>query len=97
MNGIGAVLVMATVVYAVRLGGLLHAGRSLPAAWVRVLHLVPVATLTALVTISLAGRPEEAGLRLPAAVVAAVVAYRTGRAWLCIVAGMTSYWLLRLV
>lgn len=61
------------------------------------LNYVPVATLTALAVSGLAVRPEEAAPRLSAALVAGFVVYLTGRIWLCIVAGLGLYWLLRLI
>ena len=92
----GLIVAMAVGVYALRLGGLLLAGRSVPPTWERALGFVPVATLTALVVSSLAGRPDEGPVRLVAAVGAGLAARRTGRAWVCILVGMAVYWLLRL-
>jgi branched-subunit amino acid transport protein len=97
MNTIVAILAMAAGVYAIRIGGMLLAGRSIPDSWDRGLTLVPVATLTALVVVSLAGRPDEAGPRLVAATVAGVVAWRVRRVWACLVVGLGVYWLLRFV
>lgn len=92
-----AVLAMAAGVYAVRIGGLLLGGRSIPRAWDRGLSLVPVATLTALVVVSLAGRADEAWPRVAAATVAGVVAWRVRRVWVCLLVGLGVYWVLRLV
>lgn len=97
MSTVATVLGMAVGVYAVRLGGLLLAGRAFPRAWERGLTYVPVATLTALVVVSLAGRPDEVGPRLVAALVAGVVAWRVRRVWVCLVVGLGVYGLLRLV
>jgi branched-subunit amino acid transport protein len=96
MSTVVAILVMATGVYVVRLGGLLLAGRSIPRSWDRVLTLVPVATLTALVVVSLAGRADEAWPRAAAAVAAGVAAWRERQVWVCLVVGLGVYWLLRL-
>jgi branched-subunit amino acid transport protein len=90
------ILAMAVGVYGLRLAGLLLAGATVPPAWERALGFVPVATLTALVVSSLAGRPEEGSVRLVAATVAGLAARQTGRAWVCILVGMALYWLLRL-
>jgi branched-subunit amino acid transport protein len=89
------ILAMAVGVYGLRLAGLLLAGATVPPAWERALGFVPVATLTALVVSSLAGRPEEGSVRLVAATVAGLAARQTGRAWVCILVGMAFYWLLR--
>ena len=97
MNSIVAILAMAVGVYGIRIGGMLLAGRSMPGSWDRGLTLVPVATLTALVVVSLVGRPDEAWPRLVAAAVAGVVAWRVRRVWACLVVGLGVYWLLRLV
>ena len=96
MSALGPILGMAVGVYALRLAGFLLAGVGVPPAWERALGFVPVATLTALVVSSLAGRPDEGPARLLAAAVAGLAAWHTGRAWVCIVVGMALYWLLRL-
>jgi branched-subunit amino acid transport protein len=97
MSHLPTILSMAVGVFALRIGGLALAGARVPPAWERALGFVPVATLTALVVASLAGRPDEAPIRLLAAVAAGLAARRTGRAWVCIVVGMAVYGLLRLV
>jgi branched-subunit amino acid transport protein len=91
------ILGLALVVYALRLTGFLLAARDIPPTWERALGFVPIATLTALVVTSLAGRSDEAPLRIAAIAGAGLVAWRTGRAWVCIVVGMVLYWLLRCV
>ena len=96
MSVLGLILAMAGGVYALRLAGLLLAGATVPPAWERALGFVPVATLTALVVSSLAGRPDEGPARLVAAAAGGLAARRSGRAWVCIVVGMALYWLLRL-
>ena len=97
MSALMLILGMAVGVYALRLAGLLLAGAAVPPAWERALGFVPVATLTALVVSSLAGRPDEGPARLVAAVCAGLAARRTGRAWVCILVGMALYGLLRLI
>lgn len=96
MSALGLILTMALGVYALRLGGLLLAGARVPPAWEQALGFVPVATLTGLVVSSLAGRPDEGAIRLVVAAAAGLAAWRTGRAWVCILSGMALYWLLRL-
>jgi len=92
---IGIILAMAAAVYALRLSGFLLADASLPRGSEQALQFVPVATLTALIVASLAGRPDESAPRLLAVAVAAIAARRSGMAWLCILCGMAAYWLLR--
>jgi branched-subunit amino acid transport protein len=97
VSTVATVLGMAAGVYAVRIGGLLLAGRAIPRSWERGMTFVPVATLTALVVVSLAGRPDEAGPRLVAATVAGIAAWRVRRVWVCLVVGLGVYGILRLV
>lgn len=68
----------------------------LPAFWVRFLHFVPIAVFAALVTPSLAGGRDEWEIRLIAAGLAAVAAWRTKQLWVAIAVGMLAFWLLRL-
>jgi branched-subunit amino acid transport protein len=96
MSTLGLILGMAVAIYTLRLAGFLLAERGLPPTWERALGFVPVATLTALVVASLAGRADEGPMGLVAVAGAAFVAWRTGRAWVCILVGMALYWLLRL-
>ena len=67
----------------------------LPAFWVRFLHFVPIAVFAALVTPSLRGEMGEGEIRLAAAVLTAVVAWRTRNLGLAIATGVLAYWLLR--
>jgi len=97
MSPFELILSMAAGIFALRLAGLALADRALPPTLERALGFVPVATLTALVVSSLAGRPDEAPSRLTAAVVAGVVAKRFGRAWVCILVGLAVYWAPRLL
>jgi branched-subunit amino acid transport protein len=96
MSALGPILGMAAGVYLLRLAGFLLAGAAVPPAWERALGFVPVATLTALVVASLAGRPDEGPARLVAAAGAGIAAWRIGRAWVCIAVGLALYWTLRL-
>lgn len=69
----------------------------LPAFWVRFLHFVPIAVFAALVTPSLAGDRGESEIRLLAAALAALAAWRTRQLWVAIAVGMVAFWLLRLL
>ncbi len=90
------VLGMLAVTFGSRYAGLaLHA--DLPAFWVRFLHFVPIAVFAALVTPSLEGGRGEWGIRLGAVGLAVLAAWRTKQLWVAIAAGMSAFWLLRLV
>jgi branched-subunit amino acid transport protein len=69
----------------------------LPAFWVRFLHFVPIAVFAALVTPYVEGGSGEWEIRILAAGLAAVAAWRTGQLWVAIAVGMTAFWLLRLI
>jgi branched-subunit amino acid transport protein len=86
---------MVAVTFGSRLAGLTLRVR-LPAFWLRFLHFVPIAAFAALVTPSLAGSRGEGGIRVAAAVAAALVAWRTRQLALAIAVGMGAFWLLRL-
>jgi branched-subunit amino acid transport protein len=94
MNGLWPILGMAAGVYAVRLAGFLLADMALPADLERALGFVPVAMLAALFVSVLAGRADDAPLRVVAALGAALVVRRTRRVWACILSGMALYWFL---
>lgn len=97
MIALWAILGMTVGLYLLRLSGFLLADITLPESWARTFHFVPIATLTALIVTSVAARPDQSVARILAALGAAVVVWRTRRMWLCIVAGMGFYWLLRLI
>ena len=88
------ILGMGAGVYALRLLGLILRDVALPAVWERALRFVPVALLTGLVVVGLNTQVTAEPWRLLAVVVAALVAYRTGKMWACILGGMATYWLL---
>ena len=69
----------------------------LPDFWVRCLHFVPIAVFAALVTPSLEGGLGEREIRVAAAVVTGVAAWRTRNLGIAIVAGMLAFWALRWV
>jgi branched-subunit amino acid transport protein len=87
---------MLGVTFGSRLAGLLVRMR-LPPFWLRFLHFVPIAVFAALVTPSLEGSRGEGDIRLVAAALAALVAWRTRHLALTIAVGMAAFWLLRLV
>lgn len=97
MTALWAILAMAAGLYALRISGFLLADLPVPEQWTRLFGFVPIATLTALIVSSIAGRPDQATIRILAALGAALVVWRTRRMWLCIVAGMGFYWILRLI
>ncbi len=76
------------------------ANRSMPPLLARALKFVPAAMLTALVVPMIAAAPSLAGgvqidARLPAAAIAAVVAYRFRNTIATLVTGMGALWALR--
>ena len=87
---------MVAVTFGSRLTGLTMR-MQLPAFWLRFLHFVPSAVFAALVTPSLQGSRGEGGIRVAAAALAIVVAWRSRQLGFAIAAGMTAFWLLRLV
>ena len=68
----------------------------LPEFWVRFLHFVPIAVFAALVTPSLEGGFGEGEIRLTAAVLTAITAWRTANLGVAIGVGMLAFWLLRI-
>ena len=87
---------MVAVTFGSRLAGLLVRMR-LPPFWLRFLHFVPISVFAALVTPSLQGSRGEGEIRVAAAALAAIVAWRTRHLALTIAVGMAAFWLLRLV
>jgi branched-subunit amino acid transport protein len=87
---------MVAVTFGSRLGGLLVRMR-LPPFWLRFLHFVPIAVFAALVAPSLEGSRGEGGIRVTAAALAGVVAWRTRHLAATIAIGLAAFWLLRLV
>jgi branched-subunit amino acid transport protein len=87
---------MVVVTFGSRLVGL-GLRSQLPSFWGRFLHFVPIAVFAAIVTPSLQGAQGEGEIRLVAAGLAAVAAWRTRQLWAAIAAGMIAFWLLRSV
>ncbi len=76
------------------------ANRRVPPPLARALKFVPAAMLTALVVPMVVAAPSLAGgfqidARLPAAAIAAVVAYRFQNTIATLIAGMVALWVLR--
>lgn len=97
MTATWTILGMAGALYLLRISGFLLAGIDVPDVWTRSLRFVPIATLTALIVSTIAAKPDHAFIRVLAALGAAAIVWRTKQMWLCIVAGMGCYWLLRLI
>jgi branched-subunit amino acid transport protein len=87
---------MLAVTFTSRLTGL-SMRMELPPFMLRFLHFVPIAVFAALVTPSLQGSRGEGGIRLLAAALAGLVAWRTRQLAIAIAAGMVAFWLLRLL
>mgnify|MGYP003558498047 FL=1 len=86
---------MVAVTFGSRLAGL-SLRVELPAFWLRFLHFVPIAVFAALITPSLQGTRDEGGIRVAAALVVALAAWRTRNLGVALVAGMATFWLLRI-
>ena len=86
---------MLAVTFGSRLAGLLVRMR-LPPFWLRFLHFVPIAVFASLVTPYLEGDLGEWGIRVTAAAVAVLAAWRTRQLWVAIAVGMAVFWLLRI-
>jgi branched-subunit amino acid transport protein len=86
---------MVAVTFGSRYAGLLLHG-DLPGFWIRFLHFVPISVFAALVTPSIAGSRGEGEIRLAAAALAALAAWRTRQLWFAIAVGLAAFWLLRL-
>ena len=67
-----------------------------PAFWVRFLHFVPIAVFASLITPSLEGNRSEWGIRVAAASLGAIAAWRPRKLWVAIAVGMAAFWLLRI-
>ncbi len=86
---------MVAVTFGSRLAGLsLH--RPIPGTAQRFLHFVPIAVFAALITPSLTGPQGEGEIRIVAAALAALAAWRTRELWVAIAVGMAVFWLLRI-
>ena len=87
---------MVAVTFGSRLAGLTMR-MELPPFWLRFLHFVPISVFAALITPSLEGSRGEGGIRVAAAALAGVVAWRTRHLALTIAVGLAAFWVLRLL
>jgi branched chain amino acid efflux pump len=85
---------MVAVTFGSRLAGL-SLRAELPPFWLRFLHFVPIAVFAALVTPALAGGRDEGEIRLVAAVVTGLAAWRWKNLGVAIAAGLAVFWILR--
>ncbi len=97
MTAVWIILGVAGALYLLRVSGFVLAEDVVPEVLSRSLNYVPIATLTALIVSSIAAKPDVSLVRVVAALGATAIVWFTRRMWLCIVAGMGLYWLLRLV
>ena len=87
---------MLAVTFGSRLAGMTVQLRLAP-FWLRFLGFVPIAVFAALVTPSLQGSRGEGEIRLAAAALAALVAWRARNLAVAIAVGMCAFWLIRLL
>jgi branched-subunit amino acid transport protein len=97
MDYVWLIPAMGGAVYALRVGGLLLPNAAVPLGWEQALRFLPVALLSALVTVGLAGPSGGGPAGLAAAGVGAVTAFWTRRMWACIAAGLATFWALGLL
>ena len=97
MSATVVILLMALVTYVPRLAGFVLSGRRIPPFWRRFLHFVPISVFAALITPALPGTQGEGAIRLVAALLAALLIWRTQSLWLGIATGVGVFWLLRVV
>ena len=69
----------------------------LPPFWLRFMRFVPIAVFAALVTPNIAGGSGEGIVRVIAAAICALLAWRTKQLWIGLFAGMAAFWLLRVI
>lgn len=96
MNPWAVFVGMALVTYLTRFAMMPLLSRELPRPVFRWLQLVPVAILSALIApaVFIADRRLVLGPQVPAAMLGAMVAWRTRSVLWTIIAGMLAYWLL---
>lgn len=95
MNVVLILLLMWAVTYPVRLLGLSLGNVQLPPFWLNFLKFVPVSVFAALVVPDVIGSSEWAR-RIPAALIATLLIWRTRNLGAGIVGGFAAYWLARL-
>jgi len=85
---------MVFVTFGSRLLGLVITA-PLPPFWLRFMRFVPIAVFAALVTPNISGASGEGILRLFAAAICGLLAWRTKQLWIGLFAGMVAFWFLR--
>lgn len=95
MSATLTILLMALVTYSPRLLGFLLAGYKVSSFWKAFLNYVPIAVFAALIVPALASNTNELDSRLPAALITSLVIWKFKNLSLGILAGMSSFWLLR--
>lgn len=96
MSVLVVLLLMWAVTYPMRYLGLSLGNVQLPPFWLNFLKFVPVSVFSALVVPDVLGSPEWPR-RLPAALLAGLLMWRTRNLGLGIVGGFAAYWLARVV
>lgn len=95
MSATLVIVLMALVTYGPRLAGFALSGANISGFWLRFLHFVPITVFAALIVPALPGDEGEVGIRLAAAVLAALALWRLKQLWVGIAVGMSVFWLLR--
>ena len=96
MNFYLVVAGMVAVTFGSRLAGL-FVSAPLPPFWLRFMRFVPIAVFAALVTPNIAGSSGEGTVRVFAAAICGLLAWRTQQLWIGLFAGMAAFWFLRTV
>lgn len=91
-----AIVAMGIGIYAVRTSGLVMPDLRRIERWKQLLDFLPPAILGALFVATLLPQTEDRELRLIAVLVAGLISYLIGRAWICILTGLALFWMLRL-
>jgi branched-subunit amino acid transport protein len=97
MPDVGTIVAMGSGVCALRLAGLVVPLADLPPFWTRALRSLPIALLTALVVSNRAGAASGEPDRILALAAAALVAWRSRRAWAAIASGLAVFWIARVI
>jgi branched-subunit amino acid transport protein len=91
------IILMGVGVYSLRMTGLLLPSLTVPQRWEEAFRFVPIALISALVTVNLWGGGNPDARQVAGALAGAAIAWRTRKMWACIAGGMLTYWLLRLI
>lgn len=89
------IVVAAVITYCTRIAGLSFGDREVPPWAQRFLRFVPIAAFSALIAPGLGGRDDDLIPRLAAAAIATLVVLKIGRLWVCLMVGMTVFWVTR--